>query len=191
MAHKKCKITISLTTLLIPVLFLLCGCAQDYFVRETSVISDIQRLAVLPFENYTGDPYADEKIRRIVITDLLSRGIDVVEPGEVTSILKELKIMHMSSITKSELQKIGEMLGVKAVMLGSVEAFGISQGINVRYPEVTINLMLIETNSGNIIWSVRRSTGGASFWTRHFGSEGISLSEAARKTVKETIDTLY
>ncbi len=33
--------------------------------------------------------------------------------------------------------------------------------------------------------------GGASFWTRHFGAEGITLSEAVRKAVKEAIDTLF
>jgi TolB-like protein len=167
-----------------------CG-APEYFVRPKTDISNIKRVAVLPFENFTSDGYAGEKIRRVVITELLSRGIDVIEPGEVTRILTEARIRSLGSINVSEIQNIGKTLGVEAVMMGSVEAFGISGGISVTYPEVTINLMLIETSSGNIIWSVRHTAGGASFWTRHFGSEGISLSEAARKVVKETINTLF
>jgi TolB-like protein len=167
------------------------GCVAEHFVRLKTDISNIKRVAVLPFENFTSDNYAGEKIRRIVITELLSKGIDVIEPGEVTRLLKDLKIRSLGSISVSEIQEMGKTLGVEAVMTGSVEAFGIRKGISVTYPEVTINLILIETSSGNIIWSIRHTTGGASFWTRHFGSEGISLSEAARKVVREAINTLF
>lgn len=170
---------------------LMFGCAPKHFVRTADDLSSVRKIAVLPFENFTADKYAGEKIRRITITELLSIGADVIEPGEVTRLLKDSGIMSIHSMKTKEIQKVGEGLGVDAVMLGSVEAFGISRGINVTYPEVTINLMLIDTGSGKIIWSVRHSTGGASFWTRHFGSEGISLSEAARETVTEAIRTIY
>lgn len=173
-------------------LLFLCGCAQQqHFVRQGTDLEHIRSIAVLPFENFTRDDFAGEKIRRIVITELLTRGVDVTEPGEVTKLLRELNVMSLRSIKTKEIQKLGETLGVDAVMSGSVEAFGISKGINVTYPEVTINLMLLDTGSGKIIWSVRESTGGASFWTRHFSAEGMPLSEAARKTVKEAIDTMY
>jgi TolB-like protein len=181
---------VSVTALSVLLVFIY-GCVAEHFIRPKTDISNIKRVAVLPFENFTSDDYAGEKIRRIVITELLSRGIDVIEPGEVTRLLRELKIRSLGSISVSEIQNMGKTLGVEAVMMGSVEAFGISRGISVTYPEVTINLILIETSSGNIIWSVRHTTGGASFWTRHFGSEGISLSEAARKVVKEAINTLF
>jgi len=50
---------------------------------------------------------------------------------------------------------------------------------------------LLEASSGSIIWSVRHTAGGASFWARHFGAEGITLSEAARKAVKEAVNKLF
>lgn len=190
--NKSLQQLLSSTALLGIGMILLCGCAQQkHFVHQETNIKNISSIAVLPFENFTQDNFAGEKMRRIVITDLLLRGIDVIEPGEVTRLLGELNIRSLRSIKTKEIQKVGETLGVEAVMRGSVEAFGISSGISVKYPEVTVSLMLIETSSGNIIWSVRHSTGGASFWTRHFGTEGIPLSEAARKTVEEALDTLY
>jgi TolB-like protein len=189
----KRPIIVILSTALIALgLLFLCGCAQQqHFVRQGTDLEHIRSVAVLPFANFTRDDFAGEKIRRIVITELLTRGVDVTEPGEVTKLLRELNVMTLRSIKTKEIQKLGETLEVDAVMSGSVEAFGISKGINVTYPEVTINLMLLDTGSGKIIWSVRDSTGGASFWTRHFGAEGISLSEAAQKTVKEAIDTMH
>jgi TolB-like protein len=147
-------------------------------------------MAVLPFESLTNDEYAGEKIRKTVITELLSRGVDVIEPGEVTRVLIDQKIKSLSSIRTTDLQNMAKVLGVEAFMMGSVEAYDISKGISVTYPEVTINLRLVEASSGNIVWSVCQTSGGPSFWTRHFGAEGISLSEAANKVVKEAIDTL-
>jgi len=168
------------------------GCGgPKYHIRPKADISDIKRVAVLPLENFTSDTYAGEKIRRIVISELLSRGIDVIEPGEVTSILKKSEVRSLGSIKGSDIQNIGKTLGVEAVMLGSVEAFGMGRGISVTYPEVSIHLILLEASSGNIVWSALHTTGGASFWTRHFGAEGNSLSEAARKAVKEAVGTLF
>ena len=169
------------------------GCATNTstrYVRQNIDYKDIKRMAVLPFESLTNDEYAGEKIRKTVITELLSRGVDVIEPGEVTRVLIDQKIKSLSSVRTSDLQNMAKVLGVEAFMMGSVEAYDISKGISVTYPEVTINLRLVEASSGNIIWSVCQTSGGASFWTRHFGAEGISLSEAANKVVKEAIDTL-
>lgn len=168
-----------------------CGGVPKHYTRPEVDFSNIKRVAVLPLETFTTDEYAGEKIRRTVITELLSRGIDVVEPGEVTRVLTELKVRSLGSIKITDIQNIGKTLSVEAVMRGSVEAFGISKGISVSYPEVSIHLMLIEASSGNIIWSVWHTGGGASFWSRHFGAEGITLSEAARKVVKEAVDTLF
>jgi TolB-like protein len=168
------------------------GCGgPKYHIRSKADISAIKRVAVLPLENFTADTYAGEKIRRLVISELLSRGIDVIEPGEVTRLLKESEVRSLGSIKVSDIQNTGKTLGVEAVMLGSVEAFGMGRGISVTYPEVSIHLMLLEASSGKILWSGLHTTGGAGFWTRHFGAEGISLSEAARRAVKKAVSTLF
>ncbi len=175
-------------------LFFVIGCestSKHYYVRQQVDYSSIKRVAVLPFETLTSDEYAGEKIRQSVITALLSRGIDVVEPGEVTRALVELKIRSLGSIKTTDIQTLAKTLGVEALMMGSVEAYGISKGITVSYPEVSISLRVVEASSGNIIWSVCNTSGGANFWTRHFGAENISLSETASKVVEEAIDTLF
>ena len=175
-------------------IFIVGGCATStstQYVRQNVDYKKFERIAVLPFESLTTDEYAGEKIRKTVITELLSRGVDVVEPGEVTRVLIEQRIKSLGSVKTTDLQNTAKTLGVGALMMGSVEAYGISRGISVSYPEVSINLRLVEASSGNIIWSVCQTSGGPSFWTRHFGAEGVSLSDAANIVVKEAIDTLY
>lgn len=171
------------------------GCSSSssmkQYLRPDTDFRAIKAVAVLPLENFSSDKYAGGKIRSKVIIELLSRGIDVIEPGEVAMALRELRVRSIDSIRTEDIQVMEKMLNVNAVIRGSVEAFGISKGITVSYPEVSIHLTLIDAATGNIIWSVWHTTGGASFWTRHFGAEGITLDNASAKVIKEIFDTLY
>jgi len=171
--------------------FFISGCAPRHYIRSKASIGKINKIAVLPFENLTTNQYADEKIRAAVIIELLSKGIEVVEPGEVTLVLNQLEIRSLNSLTASDIQFIGEALGVKTIMRGSVNTLGVNKGISVSYPEVSLNLILFDTTSGKIIWHVWQTAGGAGFWTRHFGAEGKTLDETVRDVVKNAINTLH
>jgi hypothetical protein len=62
---------------------------------------------------------------------------------------------------------------------------------NITAPEVTITLMMADTSSGSVIWSVTKTGGGANFMARHFGAKSESMSEAVLRVVREAIQTLY
>jgi TolB-like protein len=171
-------------------IFFVYGCSPKHYTHPEVSIKGIEKIAVLPFENFSPTPFANEIVRRSVIIEMLSKGIDVTEPGEVTLILNELDIQTLASITTPDIQQMGELLGVSAVMKGSVGAFGITDGIAVRYPEVSLHLMLLDAASGDIIWYVWHTAGGPSFWTRHFGAEGKTMDETVREVIREALNTL-
>lgn len=168
-----------------------CSGTLTRYSRPNTDLGNIKRIAVLPVENFTSDEYADEKIRSLVIIDLLSRGLDVIEPGEVIKTLRESRVWSVDSLSNAEIQNICKILNADAVMAGSVSAFEIKKGITVPYPEVSVYLILYEAVSGKIIWSAWNTTGGASFWSRHFGAEDATLDETSRKVIGEAIDTLF
>ncbi len=172
------------------VLFMSCGSGMKHFVRKDSDLSTIQKIAVMPMENFTPDKYAAEKIRSMVMMELLSKGLDVTEPGEVVSVMRELKVQSVSTMSSEAMSNIGKMLGVDALITGSVETYDISRGISVSYPEASIRLTLIESKDGLALWSIWHTAGGPDFWTRHFGAESRTLDETARKVVKEALGTL-
>ena len=180
-------ISFALLTLLIS------GCSnrvKQYTNPEINII-DVQKVAVLPLDNLTSHKYADKKIVGVLIMDLLSRGIDVIEPGEVNATLRIRRVQSSTSLPVTTIKEIGESLKVDAVIFGSVSTFEMQKGITVSYPEASIYLTMIDVRSGDIIWSAWHTSGGASFWTRHFGSEGATLDETARVVVKEVFDTLF
>lgn len=175
---------------LIAVCFFAAGCRPTYYVRPHAATSGMKKIAVLPFRNLSGDMHAGERVRNVVIIELLSRGFDIIEPGEITSVLRELDIRSLDSISAANIQDIGETTGVDGVLKGTVDTFQMSRGIAVSYPEVTINLTLLDAKSGKITWYVWNTAGGAGFWTRHFGAEQDTLDDTTRQVVKKAFDTL-
>jgi TolB-like protein len=173
-----------------PLILLLYGCGTRHYINPNVSVENVKRIAVLPFENFTEYKFADERVRSAVIIELLSRGFEVIEPGEVTRVLRELGIRSPARVSTPDITQIGEALGVESVMKGSVGTYDISQGISVTFPEVSIHLMLIDAPSGDILWYVWNSAGGPSFWTRHFGSEAKTLDETTADVVKKAVDTL-
>lgn len=171
------------------------GCAfgngMKHYTRPGVDTNSIDKIAVLPFENFTSDKFSDEKIRSLVIIDLISRGVDVIEPGEVRGLLKEMQLRSLNSITSRHFKQIGEILKVQAVMTGSVGVFKVSRGATVSYPEVSISLILHEAETSDILWSAWHTTGGAGFWERHFGAEGKTVDETAKILIDDILDTLY
>jgi hypothetical protein len=167
------------------------GMAPTYYKRQGFDAREIKKVAVLPLDPLAGDRNAGEKFRMSIIAELLSKGVDIVEPGEVIRVLMDMDVKSLRSLSVKEIQEIGKRLGADAVMTGSVGSYSMRKGINVSYPDVSVNLFLYEVSSGEIVWSVWHSSGGASFSSRHFGTEGKTLNEAVREVVKEAIDVLF
>ncbi len=185
---------ISLKNVVLMVLFfsVLAGCGTDrFYVHRDSTLEVPKKVAVLPFENLTQDPLAAERVRRVVIAELLVRGIDVVEPGEVLRVLRESDIPNLQSISIKDIKALGRELEVDGIIMGSVSAYGIRRGIEGAYPEVTLHLMLLDPSTGRILWSAWRTEGGPTFWMSYFGTKGATLNETAKRVVRDAIDTLF
>lgn len=168
-----------------------CGTAARSYQAGTYDPLVLSRTAVLPFLNYTPDVNAAEKVRNAVIIDLLSRGIDVVEPGEITRILFDMDVRNVRNLTGSDIQRIGEALGIETVIKGSVSTYGVTKGITISYPEVSIHLSLVDTESSKILWRTWNTEGGPSFWTRRFGAEPKTLDQTVKDVVNKSLNTLY
>jgi len=188
--YKKLKISFLLLVSMVVVY----GCNNSnisYFVRPDTDLTTIRKVAVLPLENLTRDRFASEKIRELVMMNLLKKGIDIIEPGEVNDLLRSMRIRTMRRVTRDEIVEIGRRLGIDAVITGSVSTYEIKRALSVTYPEVSIYLNLIDVHSGSILWATWHSSGGADFWTRHFGIETETLDEVSQEVVKGALDTVF
>jgi hypothetical protein len=168
-----------------------CGHAVTQYVHPNADIAALKTVAVLPFENLSQDRTAGDKVQKIFSSELLATGaFSVVEPGLVSKTLKASRIETTESLGPADLKKLGEELKADGVFMGSVVDFAESRSGQTPTPDITIQLRLVECQSGATVWSASRSKSGASASARLFGIGGESLTEAARELVKQELNTL-
>lgn len=166
------------------------GRASNVYIREDVDFSYIQKVAVLPLDNLTSDKNAGEIVRQLVISELLSSGyIDVTMPGESRYAMDTLGIRSVSKLNEENIKALGKALKVQAVVTGAVEEYKITKTGTTSNPEVSITLLMADTASGTIIWSVSKTGGGSSFMARHFGTKSKTMSEAVLEVVRDAIGT--
>ena len=176
-------------------LLLVAGCrttrsTQTRFLHKNADLAAIGKVAVLPFDNLSQDRSAGDKVQKIFYLELLSLDVfEVAEPGQVTKVIRA-GAGSLDALGANDYQKLGKDLGVEALFVGSVIDFAEGRTGTNSTPDVTIQLRLIETQTGATIWSAGQTRSGASASTRLFGVGGESLTEAARRVVKSELQTL-
>ncbi|HDH04673.1 MAG TPA: hypothetical protein ENH01_03025 [Nitrospirae bacterium] len=184
----------SFFVLMIFMLFIISGCRGSmpvYHISEDIDFSFYKKMAVLPLDNLTSEKYAGEIVRQVVISELLASGlVDVALPGDVKSAFNNIGIKSVSALTSDQIRALGKALKAEALILGAVEEYGEVKTGNVSAPQVTISLMMADTGSGSIVWSITKTRGGAGFMARHFGARQETISETVLMLVREAIRTL-
>jgi len=164
---------------------------MDYYLHPTADISYIKRVAILPLQNFSRDNMANERIRDILETEILKLHLfDVVERGQVDTILREFRIRDFADITPNVLKKIGQRLGIQAVFMGAVDEYKVEQAGGISLPIVSVSLRLIDIQSGKVIWQISASEKGGGALTRLFGVGQKSLSEVSHILIKKCLKTL-
>lgn len=153
----------------------LAGCGgrtnMDTFLRDQVDLGYVLKVAVAPFENISKDQSAAERIRGMAITQILAQGLfDVVDKGLVDSALREEAVdLGKAPLDAGTLKRLGQRLNAQAFLLGTVDQAGAVQRGNISYPELSITLRLLDTNTGMILWQASGSRSGDSMGRRLFG----------------------
>lgn len=168
------------------------GCAakasSESFLRENVDIGFVKKIAVLPFQNNSKDEFAPERIRDIVITQILAMGIfDVVDKGVVDSVLREEAVEAGKPIDRQALRRIGQRLGVEVVALGTIDLSGENRKGSMVYPEISITFRMLEVQNGEVIWQGTGHGTGDSVWRRLFGLAAYDVFEVSLEVVKELL----
>lgn len=180
--------------LLVAALLMLSGCAgvrRTTFIHPEYDFAQVERIAVVPFENLASDPGAANYATRLFITELLAKkAFDIVEPGQVTHILDSLGQPRFAELDLSKLAKIGELLGVQCVIFGSVgEVTPWRNGATSSYV-VSLEARMSDCASGATVWNGAVSTSGPGMISRLFGGGENSRGKALHAAVKKAVDSL-
>jgi polysaccharide biosynthesis protein PelC len=179
--------------LLLPLLLFL-GCAAGrptVFLNPEFDFSGVERVAVVPFENLSGDQGMGEYVTRIFITELLStKAFDVVEPGEVSRFLAAKGAVKTSELTVDQMKEMGTTLNVQAVIFGTVGESAQSHAGSVSSHVMSLDCRMVGVDTGMTVWSSAVNSDGPGFFSRLFGFGEQTRGTSVRKTVKRAIRTL-
>lgn len=136
-------------------LIVLSGCASvspyqvtNFFVDKDTVPQlRAQRVAVLPFQNSSGDYSAGSKVTDEFNLQLGKlAAFDLIERIRVDELYRE-QDFDPNRIDQETAVKIGKMLGVHGVILGNV--------IEYKKGKVGISIRLVNVETGKQIWQAR------------------------------------
>ncbi len=168
---------------------LLSGCVtSNVYIRHDIDYSKYQRIAIAPLFDYPQAPGVGLQIADIISAQLIGSEFTIVERSRMMYVLKEQSLGLSGIIDEKTAPAIGSILGVQAVLTGSVNEFRTQktpmQIDNSAQPSyiytsiVGISLKLIDCETGTVVW------GGTARGTVLGGGNEMV---AAQKTVKKIL----
>ena len=173
----------------------LLSCAATHtttFLHPEFDFGQIERVAVIPFENLSTDQATGNYATRVFITELLATGaFDIVEPGEVTRVVGPLVTGRGAELSIDQIKKAGQDLKVQAVIFGTVgESADLRSSSGGSAHVLSLDLRMVETENGSTIWSSVVNTGGPGLFARLFGAGDQSRGSAVRKAARTAVHSL-
>lgn len=177
---------------------LLLGCQSAIqpteFLNQRFDFSYVERVAVLPFENLSSDRQAGPRASRLAITQLLASGaVDVVEPGEVAAAMTRVQGSvggRARQPSTEEIVALAAELDVQAVILGSVTQSATVRSASLSIPVVTLDLHMVEAETGATVWAATHSEKGTSFSGRVLGTGAKPIAETTRVCLQRMLEAL-
>jgi TolB-like protein len=147
----------------------------------------LKSIAILPLENLTDDRNATDIVTEHVKRELKGKGWVLITKAEtVEEFLAKKRIRYTGSITRMTVREMGKVLGVDAVLVGSVTQFS----GNKTTATVGVSARLVSALDGSLIWADNKA-----YTTRDFvGLLGLgavsSLDEISSIVVKDLVKSI-
>lgn len=168
-----------------------CAGRQTIYIDPNMDFGAVKSVAVMPFVGLTRDPIVAERVRDVFINKLLATGaVYVVPVGEVARGTARAEISNPSGLSPEEAIKLGGIIKVQAVIIGTVREYGEIRSGAVSSNIISLSLQMIETQTGKIVWTAASTRGGISIWDRLFGGGGKPMNKVTEKAVNDLIRSL-
>lgn len=173
---------------------LLCGCSPGLSTARLTdqPLARGARVAVLPFENLSGQEGASAKLGEYFVLSLQSRKtLDILQDGQVYEHLRRFRIRSATLMTNAQIDSLCAAMSVAYVVIGTVLEYKETDNPYLgKVPQVSMNVRLVECAGYKTVWTgVVNARGDQSEWV--FGLGAIrSLEELARLAAERAASDL-
>ena len=177
------------------ILIFLIACATPggtYYHDPNMDFAAIKTVAVMPFNNFSRDSVASDRVRDVFINILLSTGeIYVLPTGEVTRGIVLVGITIPSTPSPEEIVKLASLIKADAVITGAVREYDTVRSGSTSANLISISLQMIESHTGKVVWTASSTKGGISMWDRLLGGGGKPMNEVTEEAVNDILDKFF
>jgi len=177
--------------ILLLLVFLSCAYPPRVYLRPETKVSGFKTIAVLPFDNFSEEEGAGEKVTEIFTIELMRSGkFLVIEPGQVKKAIMEKRIRTTRDIDLGAAKSLGEELNSDLILVGTVLDFQMQKFDNKEVPVITLISRLVQANTGATVWAAYQSRRGNDKETFFGWGRVTSLSQLASVVASEMIKSL-
>jgi curli biogenesis system outer membrane secretion channel CsgG len=126
-----------------------------------------KRIAIARFDDRSGGGYSNlgKGVADMLATALVKSGkFMVIERQELEKVMAEQRLGTSGAVTPETATKVGQILGVEMIVVGSITEFGIKErkisggisalggaGLNTKTARAAVDIRLVNTTSGEIV----------------------------------------
>jgi hypothetical protein len=166
---------------------------EDFDDAVSSTASaDGPTAALAPFDNLTANRFAGDIFASVVLSELVARGVTVVEPGQVYDLFRRNNRQPAGGIDDDLMHRLHDSLGVELVITGTIDRFqpGTAGG-EIVDPEIALGARCLEAATGKITATFETARRGSDserfFKSGAYRSLGRMAQEAARTMLDELL----
>lgn len=122
--------------------------------------ANVKRVAVVELDNVTDQPHSGRILSALLLSQLWQQGFDIVEPGEVTAAMNQLRTSPRGAVSAEEIAQLRSKLQVDWIVTGSVYRLSSAAEGAATTPFLEIGLRMIEAETGRVAASVTSTRTG-------------------------------
>ena len=116
----------------------------------------LKNIAILPLENLSENPAAAKMVAEHIKKELMNKGLVFITKDDIVEeFLAKKRIRYTGGVTRATAREMGKVLGVDAVLVGSVNQFGSGNQFSDTNDKINVGVTtrLVNTIDGSIIWA--------------------------------------
>ena len=152
----------------------------------------IQTIAVMPFNNYSRDNIAGDRVRDVFMTMLQGTGaVYVVPPGEVARGINRVGIPSPAAPTPEEIVRFAAAVKADTVLTGAIREYGEVRSGSSSANVISMSLQMMESQTGKVVWTASSTRGGVTTSDRLFGGGGDPMNRVTEKAIDDLLDKMF
>jgi TolB-like protein len=174
-------------------LLFLWGCAHGSNHKDRAMdFAAVKTVAVMPFQNLSTSAAGGERTRDVFSELLFATGAVYVLPsGEVARGISKAGVGVPATPSAEDVVNLGKALAAQAVITGTVREYGELRAGSSSANVIAVNVQMVETSSGKVVWEASTTKGGIGFWDRLFGGGGEPMNNVTEDAVRDLLNKLF